>query len=158
MASGDEIAIAYPQMQMGDGAGYGVPDRRNRHIVLNLAADDYAVFPLYVSQLYDGGGFTVDLFYSMVSATSGSITLQVSFERTTLNTDDTDSDSYATGKSVTDTVPGTAGVVKKATVTFSNSEIDGLTAGDIGRVRVRRTDAGGTGLELRSPCLVIRET
>ena len=126
--------------------------------MLNFASNDYAVMPVFIPGNYAGGGFTVDLYYSMVSAVSGTITLAAQFERTTLNTDDTDSDSYAGAKSVSDTVPGTAGVVKKVTITFSNSEIDGLTAGDIGRIRIQRTDAGGTGLELRSPCFVIRET
>ena len=92
-----------------------------------------------------GAGIVVTLYVAAQSATSGTIGWDVAFERVDAGGLDVDSDSFATAKTITAaTVPGTAGVTMTQTVTFSNSEIDGLVAGEMFRIRIRRDVSNDT--------------
>lgn len=94
---------------------------------------------------YGGGGIIVDLYVAAATATTGNIGWDLAFERINVAGLDVDSDSFATAKTIAPaTVPATSGVLMLQTVTFSNSEIDGLLAGEMFRLRIRRDVANDT--------------
>ena len=77
--------------------------------------------------------------FAATSATSGTIGWDAAFERINASGLDIDADSFAAAKTITAvTVPGTSGQVLVSSVTFLNSEIDGLLAGEMYRLRIRR--------------------
>jgi hypothetical protein len=117
---------------------------RNNIAVLDFDADadEHAIFVGIIPEAADfTTGITARLHWMATSATSGDVVWVVAFERS--NTD-LDSDSFATGVSGTSTTNGTSGIVTVTSINFSGSEIDGVTAGDLFRVKVTRdADAGG---------------
>jgi hypothetical protein len=95
----------------------------------------YAAFTM--PEAYAGGGLTLTFEAMATSATSGTLGWDAAFDKSTGA--DNDSFSFATAKTATaSTVSGTSGVANKYTVAFSNSELDGLAAGDHGMLRLRR--------------------
>ncbi len=106
-------------------------------------ADTSAVFP---GILPEGTSLTTGLrvIIKWVAGTANAddCVWVVAWER--CNTD-TDSDSFATGISATTTTSGTSGIINTTTVDFNGTtEIDGLTVGDMFRIKVTRDgDAGG---------------
>ena len=126
-------------------ANYATYDTRNSIGLLNFDAgtDESAVF---VGILAEGTvlttGLSVTIKWTAATATSGDCVWLVAWER--CNTD-IDSDSFATGVSVTTTTSGTSGIPNTTTINFNGTtEIDGLTVGDMFRLKVTRdADAGG---------------
>jgi hypothetical protein len=57
---------------------------------------------------------------------------------------DLDSDSFATAKSVTDSVNGTTGVITYSTISFTNSEADSVSAGECFRLQLGRDASSDT--------------
>lgn len=142
-------------------SNYATLDSRNNHPILDFDAttQETAIFSGVVPESYDNSsGFTVDVFASLASATSGTLGWDVAFE--SLATQDMDSDGFATAKTITAaTVPATSGQLLKQSVAFTHNEIDGLTAGTAFRVRIRRDVANDTATgdaELRQ--VVVRQT
>ena len=127
---------------------YATLDLRNNRPTLDFddTTQEAAVFSGVLPAGYAGGGVTVTIFCSLTSAVSGTIGWDVAFERTQANTDDIDSDSFATAKTVTAvTVPGTSGQVLEMSVNLANgTEMDSLAAGEMFRLRVRRDVASDT--------------
>jgi len=119
---------------------YATMDLRNNHPVLDFdtSTQEAAIFSGEIPERYDNSsGFTVSVFAALTSATSGTLGWDVAFEN--LASQDLDADGFATAKTITaTTVPGTSGQLLKLSVTFAHSEIDGLTAGDPFRIRIRR--------------------
>jgi hypothetical protein len=78
-------------------------------------------------------GLKVYIFWTGITAITGTVKWQVEFERcnTTL-----DSDSFDTAVTAVDAAPGTVGVLVKTTITVTT--IDGITAGDMFRLRLTR--------------------
>lgn len=126
------------------GAAYATFNTRNAIAVLeyDAATDENAVFLSTIPEAADfTTGITAILKWAAATATSGDCVWVVAFER--MNTD-MDSDSFATGVSGTTTTNGTSGIPNTTSINFTGSEIDGLTAGDMFRVKVTRdADAGG---------------
>lgn len=94
---------------------------------------------------YAGGGLTFELPYSMTSATTGGVRLEVAVRRMQASTEDIDTSQTYDFNGVTDTVPGTSGTIKQPTVTFTNgADMDSWANGELAIVRVRRKhdDAG----------------
>lgn len=91
------------------------------------------------------GGLTAKIFYTMASAVSGDIDIDVSIEAVT-DGDTVDLDSSASFDAVNsadnNTVPGTAGYVGVISVTLTNA--DGVAAGDYVRLRVTRDAVSDT--------------
>ena len=123
-------------------SNYATLDLRNNRPVLDFddTTQETAVFSGVLPAGYAGGGITVTIFCSLTSAVSGTVGWDVALERTQASTDDIDSDSFATAKTVTAvTVPGTSGQVLAMSVNLaSGAEMDSLAAGELFRLRVRR--------------------
>jgi len=127
-------------------SAYATPDYRNTHPILDFdgTTDEEAVFKSVLPTTYDGGGLTVDTYWSFTSATSGSLRVQAAIERIDVSSLDIDADSFAAFQSAGGTAPGTSGMVVKATVTFTaGAQMDSLAAGEMFRLKIRR-DADGT--------------
>jgi hypothetical protein len=162
MASGDTLifwtALA-GEPPSSNPAGF---DTRNQHPILTFDdttsenMDLTAVMP----QAYAAGGVTVYLYYSMASATSGDVDLDVAFERIGDQVQDVDADGFAAVNSVDGTtVPGTAGLVDVVNIAFTNgADMDSVVAGDLFRIRVTRDIADTATGDLELHAVEIRET
>jgi hypothetical protein len=142
MASGDTLAIFTPQQNEPPASNYATLDTRNAHLVLDFddTTNETAVFKGVMPQNYDGGGFTVRIFYALTSATTGDTDWDAGFERVADSIQDIDSDGFAAVNSVdTTTVPGTSGHVDVVSITFSDgADADSVTAGDGFRIKITR--------------------
>lgn len=91
------------------------------------------------------GTITAVVSYSMASATTGGVAVEVGVEAITSG-DATDLDagtSYDTTNTATDAgVPGTAGYMEQISVTLTND--DAVAAADLLRIYLRRAPANGT--------------
>lgn len=85
----------------------------------------------------------VKVQYKMLSATSGNVIWNARIAAVTPgDATDVDAKAFAASNSVTDTVPGTAGHLKEASVTMTNA--DSLAAGDFVVVYLARDGATDT--------------
>lgn len=127
----------------GPSSNFPTLDLRNNQIILDYDAttEEAAIFRGVLPSNYAGAGFTVGIRWAASGVTTGNVVWGVSFERQQADSHDMDADSFATEKTVTDAAPGTDGQHTKAEITFSNSEIDGLLAGELFRVKVARKAA-----------------
>jgi len=134
------VAVFAAQHNQPPTSNYATLDTRNSHPVLDFdtTTQETAVFAGALPSNYPGNGLTVKIISALTSATSGTLGWDVAFERDNTGLD-IDADSFATAKTAAAaTVPGTSGQTMAHTVTFSNSEIDGLLAGEPFRLRIRR--------------------
>jgi hypothetical protein len=83
-----------------------------------------------------GSGLIVNLDFMATAATSGNVRWSVAFER--CNTD-LNADSFDTATAATVATSGTSGIVTAGSITCT--AIDGITAGDLFRLRVQRLGA-----------------
>ncbi|QGH73072.1 MAG: YadA domain-containing structural protein [Podoviridae sp. ctviO18] len=131
-------------------------DTRNDFTVLDFGDGAVASKSIFVGVMprdYDDGTMTIVIHFAATSATSGNAVWDVEFDRvgTTL---DTDSASWATARTATCAVSGTAGRLSTCLITFTKAQADGVLKGELFRMRVSRdtTDAAdtvtGTDLEL----------
>lgn len=142
---GKQIAVFTPQDNQPPTANFATLDIRNGRPVLDFdtTTQETAIFTGAIPAHYGTSGLTVTIEASLTSATSGTLGWVAAFERTTGL--DIDSDSFATAKVGTAaSVPGTSGQTLRHTISFTHSEIDGLVAGDIFRLRIRRDVANDT--------------
>lgn len=119
---------------------------RNGHLLLKFpdAATYGRAFPSVMSRRYASGGINVRLLWCAATATSGNVVWGGAVERLQVGTDLVSADSFATEKTVTSTTSGTAGVLATATITFTNSEIDGVVVGEAFRLRIQRLGSNGS--------------
>jgi hypothetical protein len=111
-------------------------DTRNSIAVLDFddASTESAVFVGIMPEAASlGSGLIVNLDFMATTATSGNVRWSVAFER--CNTD-LDSDSFDTATAATVATSGTSGIVAVGSITCT--AIDGITAGDLFRLRVQR--------------------
>lgn len=166
MASGDFLAVLMPRAATSPSASSAAFSRRNTKPVIAFdgTADEEIIFEGVLPANYAGGGITIDAYVTFASATSGSARLQTDFERGNAGGSDLDADSFSgTFQSAGGSANGTSGVKTKISIAHTNSQLDGLLAGEPFRLKVRR-DADGTSgtddivtdLELHE--LVLRET
>ncbi|KKN46763.1 hypothetical protein LCGC14_0669870 [marine sediment metagenome] len=134
-------AMTDAELPAGDPADIGTI---GSHVTLDFdqGTDQSSYFEGISPVGYGGQTITVDLFY-VVNTTTGTVIWEVSIERMEEGLDLT-SDSFDTAGSVTDTVPGTANTLGKATLTLTQTQADELAAGEAFRLRVKReaTDTG----------------
>ena len=150
--AGDTSTVKpFLQFRPGDNeapaADFATADSRNARPVLDFdeVTQEAAVFSGVLPTSYGGGSLIVEVWWAASSATTGTIGWDAAFERINVSGLDTDSDSFATAKTITaSTVPSTSGQVKKTSVTFASTEIDGLLAGEFFRLRIRRDVATDT--------------
>lgn len=149
MSSGDPMGQGFPLGAETPATNYGIPNFRNNHPVLEF--DDATSWTVYwtgfLSDLYAGGGLTVAIQSSMVSAITGTLGYLVAIERVDISLD-TDADSFASNITATAaTVPGTSGAMMTHTAVFSSgAAMDSLAAGELFRLRVSRDVANDTGV------------
>lgn len=155
MASGDSLLTFHPFHNEPPASNFATLDTRNLHPVLDFdaATNEDAVFTGVMPQHYDGGGVTVRIGYSMTSATTGDVDLDVAFERIGDQQLDVDADSFAAVNSIDNTtVPGTSGNVDVVSVTFTDgADMDSVAAGEQFRLKVTRdavSDTASGDLEL----------
>lgn len=147
MASGLIIADLYADNNIPTGTNDVIPDTFNAHnyskFTSGQSLEKYMAEFTLPSQ-YSNGGFTVNVWAGMESAISGNVNIDISFERNNEGFSVT-SDSFAAAKSVDGTVvPATIKTLFKVAFTFLNSEIDGLAAGELGRIKVIRDGVNDT--------------
>lgn len=147
MASGDTIAIFYPQDNEPPASGFATLDTRNSHPILDFVITEIAIFSFVMPRNYGGNGVTVYLHYSMSAAITNDIRLDTTFERIGDQQQDIDIDGFdPTGVNGTDTiVPVTLGNVDIINNVHSNGpRIDSLEVGEGGRLKITRTAVAGT--------------
>lgn len=111
--------------------------------------DDTLVEHAFVSSVlpdtYNGNGIDIVIWWTSASTTNN-VVWQTTFESHTPDTDDLDSDSYATGVvSATTDTPGSAGVLVSHTHSHTDgAQIDNLAAGESFRLRVGRVGSNGS--------------
>lgn len=147
MASGDTLAIFTALDNTPPASNGATFDTRNAHPVLDFDAttDEEAVFSMVMPRNYDGGGVTVRSGAMASTATSGTYVLQGAFERHQDDTDDLDSDGFASFQSSgAITAPSDSGEVGYDDITFTDgAQMDSVAAGESFRLKIRR-DADST--------------
>jgi hypothetical protein len=119
----------------------GTGDPHMPCLLFDADTDEFAQF-LFRARRYGSGNLTVKVLYSMASATSGAVYWAAQIRALTPgDSQDVLTDTFATATGTSDTVPGTAGHAKEATITVSN--LDSLAADDYVTLQVYR-DANGT--------------
>ncbi len=149
MASGDTLFVLTPLSNEPPDSAFATYDVRNGHPVLDFVdstTNESAIFSFIMPEHYDGGGLTIDLGYSMASATSGDIDWDIEIERIGDQQQNVGTDSFAAANSVDNTtVPGTSGLVDVVTITFTDGgDMDSIAAGELGRLRVTRDGVSDT--------------
>jgi hypothetical protein len=148
MASGDSLLVFTPQHGVPPASNYATLDTRNAHLVLDFddTTNESIVFNGVLPAAYDGGGLTIDIGYSMASATTGDIDWDIELERIGDQQLDIDADSFAAANSVDNTtVPGTTGNVDVVAITFTDgADMDSIAAGEQFRLRLTRDAASDT--------------
>ena len=118
---------------------------RNGHPVLNY--DDIiaerVIFDSKIQAGYGGEDIKVDIDWVAKTATSGAVTWGVEFERNAPGGNDIDSDSFAAQQTANSAASGTSGVITRTTITLTQAEADGITAGDYFRMRLARVVGDG---------------
>lgn len=123
-------------------SAYATLDTRNSIAVLNFD-DTSAESTVFVGVIPQGADFTtgirVTLHWMGATATSGNVIWTTAFER--CNTD-LDADSFDTGvDSSAAAANATSGIITSTSIDHSGSQIDGLTAGDLFRLKITRKAA-----------------
>ena len=139
--------VVFPPLSSNFSAAASSPQFgvRNGHRLINF--DDTTVEQNFYTGVmplaYAGAGLTAEIEFLAATAIVGDVVWGISFERAST---DFDADSFAAEITVTQTTGGTSGIPTKASIAFTNSQIDGLFAGEQFRIRLRRvaTDAADT--------------
>ena len=137
---GGEVQMTFsPQAAKLPSSNYAQIDggENNWRLLFDDSTDESAVWQDVLDDDYGGGTLYVDIYFTMTSATSGSVVWNVQIMAVTPgDTEDVNADGYDAVNSVTVSVPSTAGHLAKATVTLTNA--DGISAGDYFRLKLTR--------------------
>ncbi len=163
MESNNTLIVFKPFDNEPPVSNYATLDLRNNHPVLDFddSTNESAIFTGVMPRIYNSGGITVHIHYSMTSATTGDVDWDVSFENIGDQQQDLDSDGFAAVKSVdNNTVPATSGNVDIISLSFTTgSQMDNINVGDTFRMKITRdaiSDTGSGDAELVA--IEIRET
>lgn len=146
MASGNTLAYFNALNAEPPASGYATFDTRNGVAVLDFddTTDESVDFGGLMPRNYAGGGLTVTVGWMATSATTGTISLDVSFMSVTDDADDLDTKTFAAANNANPTTASATGEVDFATITFTDgADMDSVAAGEYFRLRVTR-DANGT--------------
>jgi len=147
MASGDTLAVFFPNNGEPPAANFATFDTRNGVSVLDYddTTDESMDFAGFMPRHYAGGtGITVTVGWAATSATSGTISLDVSFASVGDDTDDLDDSLFAAANNANPTTANVSGEVDYIAITFTDgADMDSIAAGEYFRMRVTR-DANGT--------------
>ena len=147
MTSGDTLAVFTAWDGMPPVSNYGTVDTRNVHRVADFdaATDETLLYEGVLPRNYAGGGVTLRMGWMASSATSGNCVWNASFERHQDETDDLDSDTFASAQAATGAAPATSGMVQYTDITFTNgAQMDSLAVGESYRLRITRNAASGS--------------
>jgi len=147
MASGNTLCSFYPASGSPPSSNYATLNIRNGHLVLEFddTTSESMTWEAVLPRNYAGGGVTVTIFWLGKTATTGDVVWRAYFERHQAETDDLDSDSYASAQTTTTTTAGTSGQIKLTAITFTDgAQMDSVGAGEHFRFKVdRNAGAGG---------------
>jgi hypothetical protein len=142
MASGQTVFQVFPQgFQIAPSVTSALPDT-NFGFVINYAQNTAAMYPIRFEEHYGGGGITLKLEYNAQTATSGNVVVRAGFSRLNSGTQSSPPVFASLVSSVATAVPGTVGLIVVATITFTNSQINGMVGGDLGWIKIDRDVAG----------------
>lgn len=121
-------------------SGTGNPQRPK--LLFDDAEEELAHFQFVASE-YGSGNISVDVYWGMASATSGNVVLGSRVNALTPgDSQDWDADGFSTQATQTVAVPGTAGHLKKTTITIT--AVDSVAADDICCLEVSRLGDNGS--------------
>jgi len=146
MASGNLLCSFTPQQNEPPSTAFATFDTRNGYLVLDFddTTDESAIFRGVMPDTYAGGGLVVKVLWSATSATTGSISLNVSFMSVTDDADDLDVKTFAAANNVNPTTANVSGEVDYASITFTDgADMDNVAAGEMFFIKITR-DANGT--------------
>ena len=134
-----------PREALQPATSYPTLNLRNNIAVLEFSQSSAQTvqFVSSANPIYGGGTITVNIFWTS-TATSGNVPWGVRFARILEDVDNLDTDSYASQKTVTTTVGGTSGLIKKSTITFTQAEADSIAAGNPFKLELQRVSSGDT--------------
>ena len=136
------LARFTPRENQPPATAFATLDTRNSIAVLDFdaAVDESAIFSGVIPENANlASGLQIRLAWMATSATSGNCRWGVQIERCTT---DLDADSFDTAVEANTTTSGTAGIPTITEITTTN--LDGLTAGDLFRLRVYRDSSDTT--------------
>ena len=113
-------------------------------LAFDPAADEIA-FTRFVATSYGSGNLTLTILWYADSASSGDVVWSAAIGAITPDTDsqDIETDAFATANTVTDSHLGTTGQrVHAAVITISN--LDSIAAGDLVQLKLSRTGSSGS--------------
>lgn len=146
MASGDTLAVFFPQDGEPPSSAYATLDTRNGVAVLDFddTTDESIEFGGFMPRHYDGGGFTVLVGWMATSATTGAISLDVAFKSVSDDADDLDTKAFAAANNANPTTASATGEVDYVEIAFTDgADSDSVAAGEYFRLKITR-DANGT--------------
>jgi hypothetical protein len=142
MASNQTLCVFSPLHNQPPASNYAPLGLRNAHPTLDFdpSTNQDAVFGGILPRNYSGGGITLTLVWCAASATTGNCGWKAALERLQDGVDDLDADSFASFQSSSfDAAPGTNGVTKYSTITFTHgAQMDSLAVGEAFRLKVQR--------------------
>lgn len=145
MASGNTLAVLLPQGNQPTATNFAQLDSYNLQPCLAFDASTNwdSVLAGVLNRAYAGGGTTVTIWFTMVSATSGNLRFKGAWERYNAGTTSLGSDNFATAvNGSTTAVPGTAGIVQTTTIVFTDgTQMNSTAAGEGFRLKITRDTA-----------------
>ena len=148
MASGDTLCILLPTHNDFPASAPAVPISRNAILYLQFAqpgTPEVAVFRNIMPRRYGGGSITANIYWIALTAVAGNVAWDGAFERNDANDHDLDSDNFATAQTAADVATNaTNGKLAVSVITWTASQIDGITAGDPFRLKLRRPAAAAS--------------
>lgn len=147
MASGNTLYVWPASAGIPPTSAFATLARRNNHLVANFdaATDESIDFEGVLPSHYSGGGLTVILTWLGATATTGDVVWNSAVERHQDDTDDLDSDTFATAQAATGTTASATGEPQYTSITHSSgANMDSLAVGESFRLRVTRDADNGS--------------
>lgn len=133
------LTSAFPQYKTNNGTNFPVSS-----FAYDAATDEAATWR-FIATSYGSGNLTVDIWWYADTASASDVVWGAAIVAITANTDtqDVETDAFATENTVTDTHLGTTGQrVHLCTITVTN--LDSLAADDLVFIRIRRVGSSGS--------------
>lgn len=146
MASGDTLAVFFPRDGEPPASAYATLDTRNVVVVADYddTTDENMEFAGFMPRHYTAAAsIVVTVGWMATSATSGTISLDISFKSVSDDADDLDTKAFATALNVNPTTANASGEVDYISKTFTSAEADAIAPGEYFRMKITR-DADGT--------------
>jgi len=150
IASGDLLGTIYSRSGTPPAAAFATNDQRvGTNITVDLldfddTTDESIFFLCHMPDNYAGGGLTITIEWMATSATTGTVSLDISLMSITDDADDVDTKAFAAANNINPTTASATGEVDYAPVTFTDgADMDSVAAGEDFFLKFTR-DANGT--------------